>query len=303
MSNLLKRSITGLFFVAILIGSIVFSSISFFFLFLIITIAGMLEFYKLSRLAKAAPQKYVGLVIGILFFIFNFFYSINYIDLKFFLIFIPLLVLVFVNELYLNNKRPFTNIAYTLLGVIYVAVPFSMMNYFVFRPGIEMQDLVTVKTALNIDFLNNMINYFSFLKPNYNFTYTPNRLLGFFFLLWANDTGAYIFGVSFGKHRLFERVSPKKSWEGSLGGAAVTMTVAYFLSKYFVDITFVDWMIIGLIIVIMGTWGDLVESLFKRSINIKDSGNILPGHGGMLDRFDSVLLAAPIVFTYLQLSC
>jgi len=112
------------------------------------------------------------------------------------------------------------------------------------------------------------------------------------------DTSAYIFGISFGKHRLFERISPKKSWEGFIGGTICSLGFAYLLSIFFMNISLVDWIAITLIIIVFGTFGDLVESLFKRSINCKDSGKILPGHGGILDRFDAVLISAPIVFTY-----
>ncbi|GAI59219.1 unnamed protein product, partial [marine sediment metagenome] len=126
-------------------------------------------------------------------------------------------------------------------------------------------------------------------------------LLGFFILFWVSDTAAYLFGVSFGKHRLFKRISPRKSWEGLLGGAFIALITAYLLSLYFKDLRLPDWIIIAFIVVIIGTFGDLVESMYKRSLGLKDSGRILPGHGGILDRFDGVLLASPIVFTYLQL--
>ena len=186
------------------------------------------------------------------------------------MIFIPLIIFVFINELYRNNKKPFSNIAYTLLGIVYIAFPLSLFNFFVFR--------------------GSPIVY-----------YTPNILLGFFILLWAYDTGAYLFGVSLGKHRLFPRISPKKSWEGFLGGAITSLIISYFISTYFSELQFQHWIVISFIIIVMGTFGDLVESLFKRSINLKDSGKIFPGHGGILDRIDSILLSAPIVFTYLQL--
>jgi phosphatidate cytidylyltransferase len=118
-------------------------------------------------------------------------------------------------------------------------------------------------------------------------------------LIWLADTGAYIFGVSFGKHKLFERISPKKTWEGIFGGLLVSVAGAFFLTKYFYIFPLEVWVIIALIIVFFGTLGDLVESMFKRSLSIKDSGNILPGHGGILDRFDSLLFVIPVIFTYL----
>jgi phosphatidate cytidylyltransferase len=125
--------------------------------------------------------------------------------------------------------------------------------------------------------------------------------MGFFFILWANDSFAYLTGVSIGKHRLFERISPKKSWEGSIGGFVSGLLTAWVISIFFKEFDLINWIVIAAIIMIFGTFGDLVESLFKRSLKVKDSGNILPGHGGLLDRFDAVFLAAPAVFVYLIL--
>lgn len=125
-------------------------------------------------------------------------------------------------------------------------------------------------------------------------------LIALFATIWINDTGAYIIGVSFGKHRLFERVSPKKSWEGFFGGALAALAAGYVFSVFIPDLTLVQWLLFSQIVVVFGTFGDLIESLLKRTIGTKDSGNILPGHGGFLDRFDSMLLAAPVIFIYLS---
>ena len=270
MNIIIKRSITGLVFVIILLGSITFSSITFVLLFLLIIIIGMLEFYNLFSKNNIKPQKYMGIFTGIALFLCNFFYAANYVEFNIFLILIPLLILIFIIELYRKTQNPFSNISNTFLGLIYIALPFSLLNYFTFS---------------------------SFTGDVYN----PDILIGFFILLWFNDIAAFLFGITLGKHKLFERISPKKSWEGCIGGAVITIIVAYLISFYFVELTFVNWLIIAAIIIIIGTFGDLVESLFKRSINIKDSGSILPGHGGILDRFDSVLLSSPVVFCYLQL--
>ncbi|MCK4663554.1 MAG: phosphatidate cytidylyltransferase [Bacteroidales bacterium] len=271
MKNLFIRTITGLFFVSIIIGSIAFSKYGFLGIMLIIIVLGLWEFYNLSYKTLAKPQIYYGIIIGTALFISNYLVSINNIDQKIFIFFIPLITLIFLSELYRDSKRPFNNIAFTILGLIYIAFPIALFNYFVFS-----YKILTV-------------------------CYNPNILLGFFLLLWANDTGAYIVGVSIGKHRLFVRISPKKSWEGFFGGAIASLGIAYLLSKYYTELILIDWLIISIIIVIMATLGDLVESIFKRSINIKDSGRILPGHGGILDRFDGVFLSSPIVFVYLQL--
>ncbi len=270
MNNLIKRSITGIIFVSIIIGCVLFGKISFLILSLAFIILGMYEFYRISIKERISAQKNYGTFIGVLFFISNYLFAQKIADYKIYIIFIPLIIFIYINELYRNNKKPFSNIAYTLMGIIYIAFPISLFNFFVFRGYPDVY-------------------------------YTPDILLGFFILLWATDTGAYIFGVSFGKHRLFPRISPKKSWEGFFGGAITSLIISYFLSTFFTELNLQNWIIISLIIIVMGTFGDLSESLFKRSINIKDSGKIFPGHGGVLDRIDSILLSAPIVFTYLQL--
>jgi phosphatidate cytidylyltransferase len=176
--------------------------------------------------------------------------------------------LIFLIELYRKLPNPFTNIAFTFFGLMYIAIPFSLLNYF----------------------------------PNPNLmpeTYHPELLLGFFFLVWMNETGAYLVGSAIGKHRLFERISPKKTWEGTLGGGVLSMLTGLLISRYFIQIGTLDWLVISLIVVIFTSYGDLFESMFKRSINAKDSGRLLPGHGGILDRFDGVIMAAPFVFVYL----
>ena len=151
-----------------------------------------------------------------------------------------------------------------------------------------------------------MINVLAFnVTVEGDVVYNSLLPLSVFIFLWANDTGAYCFGSLFGKHKLFPRISPAKSWEGSIGGAIVVLVAAWILG--IVDrnmgnmsgLTSVQWLGLGLVVVVFGTWGDLVESLFKRTLGIKDSGSILPGHGGMLDRFDSSLMAMPAAVLYI----
>jgi phosphatidate cytidylyltransferase len=231
----------------------------------------MYEFYTLSQKARIKPQFFLGLLIGLSLFISTFLYTTGVIGSLFLLGFIPLLICIFILELYRNHRRPFHNIAYTYLGIFYIAIPISLFNFFVF-------DSTTIP-----------------------FNYTYEILLSYFILIWANDTGAYLFGVSIGKHRIFPRISPKKSWEGFIGGLIFTAIVAWGISLYFHNIIFAHWLVIGSISAIIGVFGDLVESMFKRSLDVKDSGKFLPGHGGVLDRFDSVFLSAPIVFVYLKI--
>jgi phosphatidate cytidylyltransferase len=183
------------------------------------------------------------------------------------LLLLPLVSIIFIAELYRFKKSPFENIAMTLVGVLYIAMPFGLLNFF----------------------------YLS--GHNYAFI----LLLGYFVILWINDTFAYLFGTAFGKHRLFERISPKKSWEGSIGGALISIIAAWLIASFTNSLPLIHWIVIAIIIVICGTLGDLVESMLKRSLNCKDSGTLLPGHGGILDRFDAVLISAPIIFVYIQL--
>ncbi len=252
----------------------------------------MLEFYNLSNFALANPQKWLGIFTGWLFFTVNYFYAFDFIQFRYFIIFIPILVLFFINELYLYHKRPFTSLAYSLLGIIYIAVPYSLLSYFVFRTNINVSDIDDITNNEHI------INQSIFYSPTIH--YTPYLLLGFFILIWIYDTFAYLIGILIGKHRLFERISPKKSWEGAIGGAIFTLGFSVLFPYFLPILLWYQWLILAVLIVIFATYGDLIESLFKRSLNIKDSGKILPGHGGILDRFDSVLIASPIVFIYLQ---
>ena len=268
MKDLFIRSITGLIFVLAVTGGLIFSKYGFVIVFTFFMIMGMWEFYKLCQKTFSRPQKHFGIIIGVTYFIANYLYVTHSVDIKIFVFLIPLIFALFVFELYRKSKRPFNNIAYTILGIVYIAIPFSLFNYFVF-------------------------NYTTTVVYDYSV------LLGFFILIWINDSGAYLVGVSIGTNRLFERISPKKSWEGFIGGLVFTVAIAYFLSTKMPILSLEDWIVIGLIISVSATFGDLVESMFKRSINIKDSGKILPGHGGILDRFDGVLFAAPIVFMYL----
>lgn len=269
MNNFTQRALTGLVFVVVLLGCTYYSQLSFSILFFIITVLGLWEFYGLSEKAGNQPQKILGTIAGAVLFKTSALMSMGYFDSRILLINIPLLFIVFIRELYTKSVNPFQNIAFTLLGVIYVALPFSLLNF------------ITV------------------VGGNYSY----QVLFGFFFILWSSDTGAYLVGSAMGKNKLFPRVSPGKTWEGSIGGGLLSLLVAYFISTQFTVLSLTQWIVVALILVVIGTLGDLVESLFKRSINVKDSGSILPGHGGILDRFDSLIIATPFVFAYLYGMC
>jgi phosphatidate cytidylyltransferase len=272
VNNFFKRTLTAGAFVAILLGATWYNQFSFLFLFLLITVLGTWEFYTLIEKKDGnRPQKILGTLTAALFFTCNALVNIDfhagYMNKHLLVIILPFLFLIFIMELFSKAEKPFQNIAFTLLGIFYVAVPFSLLNY-----------ILTI-----------------------NGSYSHEILFGCWFILWSNDSGAYLAGSALGKNKLFPRVSPGKSWEGSIGGAIIAYSITFIISGWYTGITRIDWFIIATILIVIGTLGDLVESLYKRSLNVKDSGTLLPGHGGILDRFDSLLMAIPFVFTYLYL--
>lgn len=271
MSNLLQRTFTGIIFVVLIVVSIIFDHRIFSALFLFITIIGLWEFYSLVEKAGIKPNKFTGIITGAFLFLSNALIALDLIGWEILLGNFVLIFFIFLSELYRKIPNPFTNIAFTFFGILYIALPFSLLNYFP-NPGIIADH------------------------------HDNGALLGFFFLIWINETGAYLVGTAIGRHRLFQRISPKKTWEGTVGGGMLALATAVVVSYFYDPLPVVDWLIIGVIVVIFSTYGDLFESMFKRSINAKDSGRVLPGHGGVLDRFDGVLMAAPFVFVYLLLT-
>jgi phosphatidate cytidylyltransferase len=270
---MLTRAITGLLFILTIMAGVYFNSIITLCLFTLIIVLGIDEFYSLVKKSKTIqPIKFWGILTGLV--------SIITIGLTIFkivqfkIIFIPILMIftLFLIELYRKRENPFINIAYTILGIIYILVPFAMLYHLGFYTG-----------------------------NSFNENYSFQIILGFFLMLWTNDTGAYLAGRFFGKHKLFERISPKKTWEGSIGGGILTIGVAFILSVYFTNLDQTNWIVLAILVAVFGGLGDLVESMLKRSLNIKDSGNLLPGHGGILDRFDGLLLSIPFIYSYLYL--
>ncbi|MFD0795224.1 phosphatidate cytidylyltransferase [Mucilaginibacter litoreus] len=263
------RAITGFFFIIVMLASVLLGPIVFGVFFLALSLLCLHEFYGLNIKSGISVNRRSGFVNAIL--IYAFFALIVYqqqsahIEYGFIFLLTLSMSSVFIFELFKISVAPLTNIAYTILGLVFVTVPFTFFN------------------AL------------AFIGQGYNF-HIP---LAFLLMLWANDTGAYLVGMSIGRHKLFERHSPKKTWEGFIGGVAISAGVGLIISRYYTELSWNHWVIMAVLIGTFGTLGDLVESMFKRSINIKDSGGILPGHGGLLDRFDGFLMAAPIVYTYL----
>lgn len=291
MSTLIKRSITGFLIVVLIVGAIGLNGLVYSVLFLLIMTGALYEFYGMLGRAKIHPQTTYGIFLGVVLYFLSFFSAIRFIPPVSLVLIIPFLSMVFIGELFLKENRPFHNIAYTLLGLLYIALPFSLLNFIGFVPTEDLY--LQHKEGMDI------VNYI--FQPKFLVSFNQQILLGFFILHWINDTGAYLAGTPFGKHKLFKRISPKKSWEGVLGGVVLSIVAAYILSIYFHHLSLVNWLLVTLIIITFGTFGDLIESMLKRYLGIKDSGKILPGHGGILDRFDGVIFSAPVVFVYLQL--
>ncbi len=276
MKNLIIRTITGVIFVAAIVASFLRPEA----MVLLFSIVTGMTIWEYAGLVNERPgvtiNRFICTVAGV-----YFFYAMTYFCSDLYggaaksVVFIPYLVTVvylLVSELYAKQEDPINNWAYTMLSQMYIALPFSLLNVLAF-------------TA----------------TPNGHISFNTLLPLSVFVFLWVNDTGAYCVGSLLGRHKLFPRISPGKSWEGCIGGAVFVQVAAYLIGEY-IDMGILNtlqWLGLGLVVVVFGTWGDLVESLFKRTLGIKDSGNILPGHGGMLDRFDSSLLAIPAAVVYL----
>ncbi len=271
-NNFIQRTITGIIFVAVLVGGILGGPVSFSILFALITALTIREFGTIvSKQDGVQINKSICMLAGVFLF-----FGFAYIGIapgqnEILIPYLFLIIYVMIAELYLKRKNPLHNIAYTMMSQMYIALPFAALNILAFHTSL------TGSAS----------------------EYNPILPLSIFVFTWINDTGAYCTGVLFGKHRLFERISPKKSWEGSIGGGIFSTIAAVIMAHFFPFMPLGVWIGLGLTVVVFGTWGDLTESLLKRTLGIKDSGNILPGHGGMLDRFDSTLMAVPASVIYL----
>lgn len=275
--NLITRTITGILFVAIMVAGFLSAH---YMVVLFATITGMTiwEYTGLvSQIEHVSINRFISTVAGVYFFVALAGQRLGFVEgFSVFVPYILTIVYLFIAELYLKNENPIMNWAYTMLGQMYIALPISMINVLAFQRDANGQMTIDMLLPLSI-----------------------------FIFLWTNDTGAYCSGSLFGKHKLFPRISPAKSWEGSIGGGILVVIVAALIGYSTTNesgvnmLTIPQWIGLGIVVAVFGTWGDLVESLFKRTLGVKDSGNILPGHGGMLDRFDSSLIAIPAAVVYL----
>ena len=279
MRNLLVRAASGVVLFGVVLGAILWSKWSFAALLLAIIVGGQIEFYRMAQKAGYWPQRAMGVISGVLVFIVAFammwlFDKSSELDSRYLMItgglvlyIILLLPLMFICELFRKSATPIANIATSLMGVVYVAMPLSLLLFIPLLLG--------------------------------GGEWKPWTLLFYIFIIWANDVFAYLFGITLGKHRLFERISPKKSWEGFFGGLLGSLGVAWLVASNS-DKGLLFWGGLAILVTVTAVLGDLVESMFKRSVDVKDSGAIIPGHGGVLDRFDALLISAPFVCLFLM---
>ncbi len=276
MKNFIVRTITSVFFVAAIVTSFL-NPRAMTLLFSIVTGMTIWEYCSLvNDRPFISVNRFISTISGVYLFLAMAGYNSGLTPATVFIPYLVSIVYLMVAELYMKAKDPINNWAYTMLSQLYIALPLSLLNILAFRSnGYSIQ--------------------YSYLAP-----------LAVFVFLWINDAGAYCVGSLIGRHKLFPRISPGKSWEGSIGGgvlvvvaAVVTWHVTTLYGVNDLGLSAYGWAGLGLVVVVFGTWGDLIESLFKRTLGIKDSGNILPGHGGMLDRFDSTLMAVPAAVVYL----
>ena len=273
MRNFIRRLLTGIVYVGTITMAVIGSPYAFLVLFMIIIAFCLLEFYRMITIhGNTKINLYIHGLGGALLFLTVFLYVSGITGRAVFSLYLLYIIGTLIYELYAKQKDPIARLAAVFFGQVYIALPITGLNLLAFR-----------------DYGTN--------PPVYQSIW----VMALFLFIWANDTGAYLFGVRFGKHRLWERISPKKSWEGFFGGLGITLIVAFLFIHFYPQIESYHWIALSVGVVIAGTYGDLLESLIKRAVEVKDSGNSLPGHGGFLDRFDSLLLAVYAMLLYMQL--
>ncbi len=268
MKDLTKRTLTGAVYVLSVIAAVCINRYIAAVYFAFIIAVGLWEFIKISRSKGIKINSPLVYLTSLLLYLAVFFHSSDqlFFATPLWLVCLLSVLALVISSLYIKNEKPFSSAAYSLLAVLYIALPLSVANLI-----FAMNDI-----------------------------FGCNLLLSVFIFAWCNDTFAYLFGSRFGKHRLFERHSPKKSWEGFVGGVVMTIVAAVVMYLVFGGAIYV-WVLMALVTSVVGTYGDLFESMFKRQMEVKDSGNILPGHGGILDRFDILLFVLPAIWITLKL--
>lgn len=279
MKNFLIRACTGLAYVLLLVGCVTYSPVSAYVFFGLVAVACLMEFGAVvNNHAGASLPRPINALAGFLLVSAVWLVSTGGNGAgKMAAAWGALMLYILVRELYVRADNPLRNWALCFASQCYIAMPFSLIP------------LLSIYYSPSQDALS-----YQWIYP-----------LALFVFLWCNDTGAYLFGCTLSRYfpwKLFPRISPKKSWVGSIGGGLLTVTASAVIWYFCPQMPLWRWMGFALVVVVFGTWGDLVESLLKRQLNIKDSGRMLPGHGGFLDRFDSALLSIPAVVIYMILS-
>lgn len=282
LKNFIVRTITSVLFVIVLVGCIIWDPMSFDILFGVISAMTIWEFTTIvNRNADLQVNRLITTVAGVYLFYAVMAFNLSICGSEIFIPYLVSIIYLMISELYFDRKNSIYNWAFALMAQLYIALPFALLNTLGFISVPQQYDIPSV-------------------------VYTPVLILAMFIFLWCSDAGAYCVGSLIGKNKLFPRISPAKSWEGSIGGGLIAIAVSQIIAFFAKDIigpsplsTPLAWAGMAIVVVVFGTWGDLVESLFKRKLGIKDSGNILPGHGGMLDRFDSTIMAIPAVVVYI----
>jgi len=276
LKTLGTRSLSAAVFVVLLIGSLLWNYYSFSIFFFVVAMLALGEFYTISEKLGARPYKLCGYAIAVTVYALavntaylgiTLDYSSRYMT---WVLLLSTFVILAV-ALFSRRTNPLPNALYTLLGLVYAVLPFALLHRLVVSGG----------------------------DGNYIHEYNPQLLLGIVLLIWSNDTFAYLCGSLFGKNKMIERISPGKTWEGTVSGVIITFFLSYLLSVLLTDTQFVNWQAVAVIVPVLATVGDLVESMLKRQAGVKDSGNLMPGHGGALDRFDSLIFVTPFVVVLL----
>lgn len=274
MSALTIRVISAIVFLIIMLFGIYLHPISLFILFGIMNFIGIWEYEKLVDIYEFNKHKHLNIekivmaTIGTVIYFIIGIVALNMVNIKYLVLILPILFSIFVKELFNSQSpSPFVRLTLNITAIIYISIPFGLINFI----------------------------------ANLNGVFSPNIILGILLLIWINDSVAYLVGSKIGKTPLFKRVSPKKTWEGTIGGAVGCLLAPFALAYFFTDFDYSTWLALSIIVMFTATIGDLVESLLKRSVLVKDSGNLMPGHGGVLDRFDAIIFSIPFVFTYLYL--
>jgi len=279
MKNFLQRTLTGILFVAVIVAAICLHPLLFAGVFSIVVGFLIHEFYAISKYDGLIWQRWLGIASGMYLFFSSCLFAGNLVGKEIYMPYILLMVVLSVSVLYMRKSNPVNQWGQICFAQLYFA---GFLSLLAFIPYMH----------YSLPVLNPHIQ-----SPDYN----PLPVLMIFIFIWLNDSGAYLIGTWKGKHRLFVRISPLKSWEGFFGGLVVVVITSSIFSYYNTDMKWYYWLVFGVITVISATFGDLIESLLKRTYGVKDSGSILPGHGGVLDRFDSAILAAPCIFIFFKL--